>query len=375
MDLAQKLKLARTSVNLTIEAVSKSSGIGKSSLSEFENGKREPSVSQLARMAGVYRRSVSFFFNDDNPVGGEQIVLWRKRPENVAPMLERQFLKLCEQYQLLEEWTDSNIDHRLPTVEKGRHALSYRDVADLAGRVGNELNLGDRPAFVLLRVLEEDCGVKIFHRDFEPTGTAACAKSPAIGWAILLNSKNSSSRRNYDLAHELFHLLTWDLYRSSREGPIEISPVDEEKLANAFASALLLPVAALTRAVDRKRDDSGKIAVADFVEIARQFDISFEALLWRIHYVYNFGETRQEETRQLIENVKNSPYAKRVDVDGGPRPPSLPDRYRMLARHALSNGEISVGRFAEFMEISRREALSYVETEEAPLGEVQLTPA
>jgi hypothetical protein len=39
------------------------------------------------------------------------------------------------------------------------------------------------------------------------------------------------------------------------------------------------------------------------------------------------------------------------------------------------DGEISLGKFAEFMEISRREALSYVETEEASLGEVQLTPA
>lgn len=53
MDLAQRLKLARTSVNLTIEAVSQGTGIGKSSVSEFENGKREPSVSQLARLAGV----------------------------------------------------------------------------------------------------------------------------------------------------------------------------------------------------------------------------------------------------------------------------------------------------------------------------------
>ena len=375
MDLAQRLKSARVSVNLTIEAVSKATRIGKSSVSEFENGRREPSVSQLARLAEIYRRSMSFFFNDDDLAVGEQAVLWRLRPDNEAPMLERQFLKLCEQYRLLEEWTNSVIDQRLPSVEKGRHALTYGDVTDLAGRVGNELNLGDRPARVLLQVLEEDCGIKIFHRDFEPTGTAACVKSPSIGWAILLNSRNSVCRRNYDLAHELFHLLTWDLYRTSESGSNEEMPVDEEKLANAFASALLLPAAALTRAVDRKRDEAGKIAVADFVEIARQFGVSFEALVWRIHYVYNFGAARQEQTRLLVEKVKNSQSARRGEDDSGVTPPTLPDRYRMLARQALTNGEVSLSRFADFMEISRREALSYVETEEAPLGEVQLTPA
>ena len=38
-------------------------------------------------------------------------------------------------------------------------------------------------------------------------------------------------------------------------------------------------------------------------------------------------------------------------------------------------GRLSVGKFMEFMEISRHEAMSYVETEEYALGEVQLTPA
>jgi Zn-dependent peptidase ImmA (M78 family) len=227
----------------------------------------------------------------------------------------------------------------------------------------------------LLRVLEEDCGIKIFHREFEPTGTAACVKSEQVGWAILLNARNAAGRRNFDLAHELFHLLVWDLYRGPEGGSAATSSEQEEQFANAFASCLLIPAEALRRAVDRKRNDEGKVAAADLPQIARQFGVSVEALMWRIHRVYNFAPSREEETKRLIEAVKNAQTGRNEPEGERLKPPVLPDRYRALAIQALKDGEMSVGKFAEFMEVSRREAMSYMEMEEYALGEVQLTPA
>jgi|SRR5579871_2477450 len=368
-----RLKTARDRVNLTIAQVSQQTGIGESSLSEFENGKREPKISQLALLASAYRRSMTYFLDDQEV--SEQPVLWRLRPEEHASLLEREFLKLCEQYRLLEEWNNDFIEPQLPRVEAGRHGLDDDSVAEIARRVGNELNLGERPSLVLLQVLEEDCGIKIFLRDFEPTHTAACVKSEQNGWAILLNARDADFQRNFDLAHELFHLLVWDLYH----GPNALSPLpshaQEERLANAFASCLLIPAEALRRIMDRKRSSDGKVSVSDVPEIARQFGVSIDVLMWRIHRVYNFGPSREEETRRTIQAVQEAQAGWKDADEVSTKPPTLPNRYRMLAIQALRNGEISLGKFTEFMGVSRREAMNYIASEEYALGEIQLTPA
>lgn len=373
MELGQRLKSARTKVNLTISEVSSTTGIGESSLSDFENGKREPKISQLALLSATYRRSLSFFMAEGEV--RDDLVLWRLRPEEQAPLLERDFLKLCEQYRLLEEWNNDFIAPQLPRVEVGRHLFSFADATDLARRVGSELNLGDRPAFVLLRVLEEECGIKIFHRDFEPTGTVACVRSEENGWAILLNARNSEARRNFNLAHELFHLLVWDLFRGKRESAFEITPEQEERLANAFASCLLIPAEALQRALERKRSEEGKVAISSIAEIARQFGVSVEAVMWRIHRVYHFPPSREAETREIIQVAQKLSSCRPTVDEESTMPLILPDRYRMLAIQSLRNGEVSLGKFMEFMEVSRREAMRYMESEEYALGEVQLTPA
>jgi hypothetical protein len=59
--------------------------------------------------------------------------------------------------------------------------MAWNAAEDLARSVRAQLGLGDRPALTLLRVLEEDYGVKVFHLPFEPTGTAACSRSQAFG--------------------------------------------------------------------------------------------------------------------------------------------------------------------------------------------------
>ena len=80
----------------------------------------------------------------------------------------------------------------------------------------------------------------MFYLDFEPSGTAACTQSPTFGAAVLLNAKNARWRRNFDLAHELFHLLTWNVFNPASGSSTE-RPAREEQLADRFASNLLMP--------------------------------------------------------------------------------------------------------------------------------------
>lgn len=78
MALAEKLKVARNALFLTLETVSERTGIGLATLSEFENAKREPRLVQLRQLADIYRRSV-WSFLEDEPLPIE-CVLWTGRP-------------------------------------------------------------------------------------------------------------------------------------------------------------------------------------------------------------------------------------------------------------------------------------------------------
>ncbi len=60
------------------------------------------------------------------------------------------------------------------------------------------------------------------------------------GVFIVINSNESPWRQNYDLAHELFQLYTWELYSYEEFQDIKLSR-DIEKKADRFASTLLLP--------------------------------------------------------------------------------------------------------------------------------------
>ncbi len=354
-------------MGLTLEDVGNRTSVGPSSLSEFENSKREPRLPQLTELADLYRRSLSFFLCDE-PLPTE-VVLWRQKP--ASPFLEdvqRQLLRLAEQYHRLEQWCSSPEELDLPFASGDARRYSYQRAEKLAHDFRNTYGLGDRPGRSLLRVLEEVCKVKIFHLPFEPSGSAACTLSDQFGAAVLLNSRNARWRRNFDLAHELFHLLTWRIFRWAGEPSQMEASEDEEKFANCFAANLLMPREPLGIALDGQSGGRAAVTFDDLFEVARQFDVSTEALIWRVSVVLNrprnWAHESVEKLRQRIT------YWEQRDHD---EVPIRPLRYEVLASEALRRGMISTGKYAEYVGITRREAMRQVEQEVSGDAEVEIT--
>lgn len=367
MSVGERLRYARQQSGLTGAQVKERTAIGESSLSDFENGKREPSLSQLHALATAYRRSILFFLSDA-PIDAE-VVLWRQRPPAGAEDVESRFLRLCEQYHNLEVWCGERTLARLPSLSADVATFHYRDATRLAKQVRDQMQLGDRPGQTLLRVLEEVCGVKVFHLTFEPGGTAASVLSPTFGPAVLLNATSARWRRNHDLAHELFHLLTWPIFRGPANDSNTHSWEWEEKLATCFASNLLMPDEAVRTAIDASIED-GKTRLPALFSVARQFDVSVESLLWRMLFLYKRDEAT---TKRDIERAKQlAPVYEEREPE---EPPMLPARYRALAVRALRQGDISLGRFAEYLGITRQEAMTFVEQEAVENDDVEVAPA
>lgn len=354
MSIPQRLRYAREAVGLSATQASERTSIGLSSLSEFENGRRAPKVHHLQALARIYHRSVDFLLGEGDVAA--DVVLWRKRPEQAGDV-EARFLQLCRWYQHLEALCCEPTIARLPEPRTGTGGFDYDDARVLAEHVREDLRLGDHPAPALRRVLEERCHVKVFDLAFDPTGTAACARSDAFGAAVLLNAGNGRRRRAFDLAHELFHLLTWSRYRCAQGAqPVAVDPGElEEKLANCFAAALLMPERAFREALDAHRCD-GTLSVGALIDVAREFDVSVEAAIWAAKRPLGFSS---EQARSMIDRCTAHPDY----TDGGrdDRATERPERFRALAIKALRRDQLSIGKFAEYLGISRAAALRIAE--------------
>ena len=350
MDIGARLKKAREAIGYTQKKVDEQTGIGESSLSDYENNKREPRFSELSRLAELYKRSIDFFLTDKLPA--EPIMLWRDGPGSQEELkeIEVEFRRLCQQYHKLELCTGETRKAVFPPPPvENPDQFSWPQAESFARKVHIDLCLGDIPSTSLKKILEERCYVKIFHLEF--TGSAVSTVSDEFGPAILLNNKNAPWRRNYDLAHELFHLLTWGIFRVESKEPSE----DEEKLANSFASNLLMPEGSLQQRIAALADEHGQARLEQLDDLAREFGVSLDALVYRIATLFKI---KKEDTEQFLAAAKQ--LAELHKPRESDKAETLPDRYCDLAKRALRNGRLSLMQFAKYMQISYKQARDYL---------------
>ena len=354
MDIGKRLRIARETIGYTQRKVSELTGIGESSISEFENNEREPKFSQLSKLAEVYKRSIEFFLAESLPA--EPIMLWRDGPSDDEELkqTEAEFRRLCQQYHKLEFCTAETHKAVFPQPDiDNPYQFSWRQAESFARKVHNDLCLGDIPSTSLKQILEERCYVKIFHLEF--AGSAISTVSDEFGPAILLNNKNVSWRRNYDLAHELFHLLTWNMFRATSKEPNET----EEKLADSFASKLLMPEESLKQRIAALVDEQEQAPLDRVDDLAREFGVSLDAMIYRISTLFLI---KKEDTEQYLVAAKQ--LAKYHKPRESEKLETLPARYCDLAQRALRNGRLSLIQFAKYMGISYKKAQEYLMDDE-----------
>lgn len=358
MGLGERLRYAREAAGLHQSDAAREIGISDTGISEMESGRRQPKAAQLARLASLYNRSMDFFFSTV-PLAPE-VVLWRCRPsdEATAKRRQREFFSLCEDYQEIEDLTGSARPSALPKDATPRERFGYLDAERLAASIWEQFELGTVPAESLRPVLEEKYNVRIFAQPMRDEASAASTMNPRFGPAVLLNRDSKHWRRNFDLAHELFHLLTWDVFRSREEDSSVVADEDEESWANCFASRLLLPEASFRERVGPYIGPDGTLRITprEIHDLARAFDVSAEAIVYRFASLLRW---RKEETRGVIDRVQTSPFGRE-----SPPVESLPSRYVFLVVQAYRQGMISYGKGAQYLRMSHKAARDFLEPPE-----------
>jgi len=178
-----------------------------------------------------------------------------------------------------------------------------------------------------------------------------------LGVGILINANDVSWRRNFDLAHELFHVITWNVFSPEEigNGTTKTRP---EQYADIFASSLLLPEAHLLGALKETTTDN-EVRLIDIIELAKGFGVSTEAILWRL---VNLKKLNKSQAQKFIDNPKFRDLDRnmRRGLHESERPSKFPSRFISLAYRCLMEGKISRGTFAAYLETDRADIDHYL---------------
>jgi len=354
--IGRRIKEERTRQNLTQEELITKAQLGweRQTLGQIEKGDRELKAWELAKIAKVLHVELPVFFPETTTpaVPLRPVVLWREKPEN-HERLEAEFISLCKDFKFVETLNsvDSSRFIVLPRKKIDLNTFTYNDAYSLAEEVRGQLGVGDYPATSLVKILEEKYGIKFFFNELGGNGSAAASASE-YGLCILISSSEQAWRQHFSIAHELFHIITWD------DALIEQIKDDQtlrslnEKLANAFAAGLLVPTESLRREIR----SLAKSNAAGIVSIARQFEVSLEALLWRMA---SFHIIRRDDVQKALQDpgLRSLDYASRMESQS---PYYLSNRFVRLAYLACENGEISRARLAKMLNQSLSALADYL---------------
>lgn len=282
--LGARVRDARASMALTQQQVADHLGINDhQTISDIESGARRVRPDELVRLAALLKRPLDWFL-DPFVVAGEARFSWR-----VAPALPDEALTAFEDR--TGPWIGLLRFLRqrrgvLPTPFGQRLWLpsrpSFEDAAAQGEAVAANLELGPIPAQLLVERIESRLDIPVLYVNGPAHDgiSGAMCRLADLG-VILVNRNESMVRRHFDVAHELFHALTWDALPPEHRESSDRTGVKgqrNERLADNFAAALLIPRTSLDALLDRARlADNAYLA-----QLARDLQVSTLTLGYRL---------------------------------------------------------------------------------------------
>lgn len=321
---------------------------------QVEKGDREVKAWELFAIAKFLHVAVDVILGKP-ATEAQPYVLWRQKPLQEEKLLEAKFLAQCESYSWIEQVVsiDSNstyISEELPRINIDLKTYTLEMAYQLAQSARESIGLGDFPANQLVSILEGRYGVR-FIVDDEIDPPAACSRM-SKGCFILINGKNAEVRQYFSIAHELFHLMTWN------EEMLKQIEVDErlhkhnERLANAFAAGLLIPKEKLQQELIRicPKDT---VDMPEVIALAEQFQVSLEAMLYRLHNSKLLTESKLKEMKERIPTL------------------TLPKATRQAIAHMLKSKFVRLVYLAyEHTKITRAKAARLLNTDLSELSDL-----
>lgn len=328
----------------------------RQSIGQIEAGERHVKPEELVRLGEFFNVPVSRFTDRFEPA---QSIAFSFRARDDDPAARNEFQTRASKWLTL--FTELGREQRvsrsyLQSTLGLSEGSSYEDAQAAGEEVARAFQLGDFPGTRLADRLDGASGVLVLHVDASNAVSGAAARLDPVS-AIFINRADSPGRRNFDLAHELFHLLTWDRMRPPElelvhtDGPDAIDGrrsggrARREQLADKFAAALLMPARVVTELWMQRQAGEEDPAETVVAWMADEFKVSADAVAWRLH---NLGFVDRHRELPSGTALARSNASGRRDP---PRPPLFNREFVQRVRVALDEGTLSFRRAAQLLDL------------------------
>jgi Zn-dependent peptidase ImmA (M78 family)/transcriptional regulator with XRE-family HTH domain len=354
--IGARIKALREERKLSQDDVAQIFGFkDRQTVSAIETGERRVSAEEL--LIAVEKLGASLdYFTDPFMLVGEGRFSWRQT--NAGGERLSAYERVAGRWIAAFRAIAPQVGRAVPLLRRSlgltRHNR-FEDAMEAGERFAADFELGDTPASHLGEVMERKLKILVLMVDaLQGISGAACRLSELD--VVLISRNEIVGRRNFDLAHELFHILTWDAMPPEHsEEARETGGNRVEQLANNFASALLMP----TRTLDRFGDWSALVGdelIARLNAAADDLLVTSSALRWRLAAL---GKLKPPVARAIPEAALRN-NGKETIVAAPP--PLFSKPFMEVIALAVDQGRISARRAAGLLDLTIDELMDLFAT-------------
>ena len=352
MSIGRQIRRLREAAGLRAADLAEKLGVDPSAVSNLENDRRGVKADEVGDIADFLGVSQLAILEPDSLLGRLPVAHRTNGDQTASRDPLMRLTALAELHQVLTQGGHpaAVVIGEPPRPSSGwlQHATA---LADWALEFLPAAADGEDRVTGLAAAIEDRLGVDVM---VESLGTAAplgLSITDAEFSFILVNVDQLRSRALFTLAHELGHVLSGDGSSINIDRDLQ-ARTDEERLANAFAAALLMPEPEIRKAID----DYGRGANC-LARMLLRFGVSYETLVYRLHNLRIINADGRDRLRtirwaSLVEHVEDDEIARSLLAARGARPERRPPA--LLAARCLQgslDGTVGAGPLARLLDV------------------------
>jgi Zn-dependent peptidase ImmA (M78 family) len=344
--IADRIRLARRKAGLSLRALSDAMDgrVTAQAIGKYERGESIPSSGVLLALAKALDVSLGYLLDTQGiALAGVEFRTKASTTARDRAQVETEVLEWVERYLRIEKILELDSAEWQCPLPCPRRLKSIAEAEDLANEVRKKWELGLDTIPNMTELLEEK-GLKVLTVPLPARVSGfTCLVQRADGEplpVIVVSNQFSLERRRFTLAHELAHRLIDTDSLSDKD--------EEEKAANVFAGAFLMPRAHLLREVGKTRH---AIGYKELIDLKRLYRVSGAALLVRLRQTEVISDAILTYALQSIARTwrTQEPVELEPPKERGRR--ERAQRFERLCYWALAEGLISLTKASELLRL------------------------
>lgn len=344
--IADRVKLARRKAGLSLRelATAMENKVTAQAIGKYERGQNIPSSGVLIALSKALKVSLSYLLDTQEiELTGVEFRTKASTSAQDCAEVETEVLEWIERYLQIETILDLDSAEWQCPVAKPWKLREVGEAEKLAAEVREKWNLGIDPIPNMTELLEEK-GLKVLTVSLpDRVSGFTCLVRRRSGKpdlpVIVVNNHFTLERRRLTLGHELAHRLI---------DTNSLSDKDEEKAANVFSGAFLMPQEHLLREVGKHRNALG---YKELIDLKCLYRVSGAALLMRLRQLEVISESILIYAFQTVARGwrTQEPNELEPQIERGQRERAL--RFERLCYRALAEELISLTKAAELLRL------------------------